>query len=86
MSASDLYKAYARTTDNLPPEQREKITEYVNHLLGVIEVTRLHLRNVVSEQCRHPYSALTVTEDGKPYCSICADDSLRENINNGIEA
>ena len=86
MSASDLYKAYARTTDNLPPEQREKITEYVKHLIGVIDVTRLHLINVVSLQCKHPRSALVIPEDGQPYCGQCADDSLRANIAAGVEA
>ena len=33
------------------------------------------------QPCGHPLSAV---HDG--HCAICADDSLRENINNGIEA
>ena len=40
----------------------------------------------IRQPCGHPLYAIVTTGEGTNYCGICADDSLRENINKGIEA
>lgn len=36
--------------------------------------------------CGHSITAVIHSDEGTAYCGSCADDSLRENINKGIEA
>ena len=41
--------------------------------------------SLAQQPCGHPLSAI-VHNGTTAYCGSCADDSLRENINKGIEA
>ena len=46
----------------------------------------LPIFHLLIQPCGHPISAIVHTDEGKPFCGLCADDSLRENISKGIEA
>lgn len=69
-----------------------------NHFCDACEHWTLHIRgrkywtcltcntrSLRMQPCGHPISAI-VHNGTTAYCGQCADDSLRENINNGIEA
>ena len=60
-----------------------KFTEQVKCSCGAI--VNINVEVTTAQPCGHPLSAI-VHNGTTNYCSQCADDSLRENINKGIEA
>ena len=52
---------------------------------GIKLLQLISAMNAEYQSCGHPISAI-VHNGTTAYCGSCADDSLRENINKGIEA